>query len=158
MCLDVFKVCIVFECIIVPVKLLHPSITLNGLLVSMDKDYSGKPTCAWQDIRHGLCGNCTWSDQSRQDRTGSNRTMVTRSQNSWPNCIVKFKHTIVTQSLTSASVSLSPTRYSFPVNIFSTLSRASNTSTTPFSYAAWLVAKPVLYTPSIDDMSLLSPK
>jgi hypothetical protein len=48
----------------------------------------------------------------------------------------------------SASVSLSPTRKSFPVRSFSTLSRASKSSTTAFSYAACVVANPDLYTPS----------
>ena len=55
---------------------------------------------------------------------------------------------MVTQSLMSASVSLSPIRKSFPVRSFSTLSRASKSSTTAFSYAACVVANPDLYTPS----------
>lgn len=55
---------------------------------------------------------------------------------------------MVTQSLMSASVSLSPTRKSFSVRSFSTLSRASKSSSTAFSYAACVVANPDLYTPS----------
>ena len=57
-------------------------------------------------------------------------------------------HTIVTYKRTSASVSLSPTRKSFPSRIFSTRSRESKRPYTAFSYAGWVLANPVLYTPS----------
>lgn len=56
--------------------------------------------------------------------------------------------TIVTQSLTSASVSWSPMRKSLPVKIFSSLSKDSNNARTAFWYASCEVAKPALYTPS----------
>ena len=56
--------------------------------------------------------------------------------------------TIVGYSLTSASVSLLPMRYSLPSKIFSNRSSDWNTGLTAASYAACVLAKPALYTPS----------
>ena len=56
--------------------------------------------------------------------------------------------TIVGYSLTSALVSLLPMRYSLPSKIFSHQLSDWNTGLTTASYAACVLAKPALYTPS----------
>ena len=106
MCLDVFEVCGISECIIIPIKLLHPSIhqvhiNINFLGWNKDALVDG-----WISVTN--CAEIAL-EMTNVDRIEPNLTDRHQSQNDCPNAIA-FKHTIVTQSLTSASVSLSPTR------------------------------------------------